>query len=108
MANMLRINMLACSSKHHSSTASQSCSLAIDLLSCLAFFWSTKVKTSFLIFLAGLPRLCAALVNYHAGLHSEAAESLVAAPGLHAQKPRCSTTAITAVSATAAAMHPQR
>lgn len=37
--------------------------------------------------LSGLPRLCAALVNYHAGLHPEAAESLVAASGLHAQKP---------------------
>lgn len=57
---------------------------------------------------AGFPWLCAALVNYHAGLYPEAAEPLVAASGLHTQKPRCSTAAITAASTAAAAVHPQR
>lgn len=58
--------------------------------------------------LAGLPRLCAALVNYHAGLYPETAKLLVAAFGLHTQKPRCSAAAIAADGTTAAVMHPQR
>lgn len=62
----------------------------------------------FPFFVAGFPRLCAALVNYHAGLYPEAAESLVAASRLHTQKPRCSAAAITAVSTTTADVHPQR
>lgn len=53
---------------------------------------------------AGFRRLCVAFLNYHAGLRPEAAaESLVAASGLHAQKPRCSAVAAAAVAAAAAA-----
>lgn len=59
---------------------------------------------------AGFPRLCAAFLNYHAGLYPEAAESLIAASGLHTQKPRCSAAAASpaAAAAIAAAAHPQR
>lgn len=76
-----------------------------------SYFVNSTVKpASFFLppFSAGFPRLWAALVNYHAGLYPEAAESLVAAPGLHTQKPWCSATAVTAVGTAAAAAHPQR
>lgn len=69
--------------------------------------FAIEINSVFLFILAGLPRLCAALVN-HAGLYPETAESLIAESGLHTQKPWCSTTAITAVSTTTAAVHPQR
>lgn len=62
---------------------------------------------------AGFRRLCAAFLNYHAGLRPEAAaESVVAASGLHAQKPRCSavaaTAAVAAAAAASSAARPQR
>lgn len=61
-----------------------------------------------LIIPAGFLRLCSALVNYHAGLYPEAAESVIAASGLHTQKPQCSSSTITTVSSTASAMQTQR
>lgn len=67
-----------------------------------------SISVLFFLTPAGLPRLWAAIVNYHAGLYPETAEPLVAASGLHTQKPRCSTTAITAAGTTTAALHPQR
>lgn len=55
---------------------------------------------------APVPRLSAALLLlllYHAGLYPQTAEPVIAASGLHAQKPQRPTSAVTA-----AAMHPQR
>lgn len=57
---------------------------------------------------AGFPWLCVALLNYHAGLHPEAAESLIAAAGLHTQKPQCPLSAATAAGSAAAAVRAQR
>lgn len=53
---------------------------------------------------AGLPWLRGALLSDHAGLHPEAAEScIIAASGLHAQKPQCPVSAAPAASPAAAA-----
>lgn len=54
---------------------------------------------------AGFPWLCVGLLNYHAGLHPEAAESLIAASGLHTQKPQCPLSATPAAGSAAAAVH---
>lgn len=75
----------------------------------------TQKKVVFLIFglflfcfLAGISRLHAAPVNYHARLHPETAKLLIAAFDLHAQKPQCPTAAVTAAGSTAATMQPER
>lgn len=57
---------------------------------------------------AGFPWLRVALLNYHAGLHPEAAEPLIAASGLHTQKPQCPLSAAAAAGSTAAAVRAQR
>lgn len=65
-------------------------------------------KLLFLCILAGISRLRAALVTYHASLYPETAELLVAAFGLHAEKSRCCPSTVTAASSTTAVMHPKR
>lgn len=84
-------------------SSTQTCQVQFILFSFL-IFWGFFCC----FFLAGISRLHAAPVNYHARLHPETAELLIAAFDLHAQKPQCPTAAVTAAGSTAATVQPKR